>query len=237
MPCAYCGSNLGCAYVVEWLGMSPSVPEEDGIDPIDAYCLLSDTPRLPGTLCVAIPFSPCRVALVDIPMVHGMSFRVDPVLWNATLFAMVTRRRERTPCLAYEQGSTFEWLSKGLSQALSQFETIAPESQPPPSALMWSSAPTTTTLFADAADDDQGAEAAQSLFTAGHANYARRRIALQYQRRVEERERQLAMEEALVLSEMRRVQRVSREVTTCCGRKSDAPRASSHPAAASHIIF
>ena len=121
MPCSYCGSDFECVYVVEWLGL-------DDDDRIGEN--ISDTPRTPGSLCVAVPFAPNKVAVVDLPTPAGGTFRVDPVMWNATQFAMITRRRSSAPCLAHEQCVVFEWAAKGIYDALGKHASTTTDLPP-----------------------------------------------------------------------------------------------------------
>ena len=145
MTCSYCGSDFECVYVVEWLGI-------DGDDDDHIREDISDTPRAPGSLCVAVPFAPDKVAVVDLPTPSGGTFRADPLLWNATQFAMVTRRRRSAPCLAHEHRVVFEWAAKGIYDALGKHAAITTDLPP---------------------DDPLGCP-----FTARQAAYARTRIRL-----------------------------------------------------------
>ena len=117
MACAYCGSDIECPYIVEWVDDDPCECADD-----DVVC---HRRRPRGTLVTAVPMTPYGIAVIDIPTSRATHFNADPSLWDATLFAMATRRRATAPCINFEHPDACQWASHGILGALLDHARIA----------------------------------------------------------------------------------------------------------------
>ena len=118
MACAHCGSAFECPYIVEWV-------DDDPCECVDEGRFLCSRRRPRGTLVAAVPMAPHGIAVIDIPQSRAMHFNADPSLWDATHFAMVTRRRTTAPCINFEQPDACQWASNGILGALLDHALIA----------------------------------------------------------------------------------------------------------------